>query len=230
MKEGASVRDQYRSLEAVVASTLREWILDHTLAPNERLRQEDLAARLGISRGPVRDALRRLETEGLVTIDPRGAVVADMSPATIWEDYNIRCGLEGQAARVAAERMTAPVLAILERALFAMQHALTVNDPTSALEQFRVFHDALYEASALPRVCAMIKTLRNSGERYRRTSMAVPGQMARSIKVDKQILAACRAGDAERVERLVKTRLLDSASELIKFLKAKSNSETDLAA
>ena len=106
------VREGYRSVLDLVTSTLREQILDHTLKPNERLRQEELAARLGVSRMPVRDALKRLEAEGLVAITPRGAVVADMSPEVIREDYVIRAALEGTATRLGVERIDDATLGV----------------------------------------------------------------------------------------------------------------------
>jgi DNA-binding GntR family transcriptional regulator len=210
------VKRNYRSVLDLVTSTLRELILDHTLKPNERLRQEDLAARLGVSRMPVRDALKQLEAEGLVLQTPRGAVVADMSPDVIWEDYVIRAALEGTATRLAVERIDEATLAYLEDVLDQLRQ---IDDHDEELKQADRFHETLYAASGMPRLCTMIRTLRSSCERYRRASLAVPGRSARATERRVDLLRASRAGDAEGAERIMRETILENAEILVRPLR-----------
>jgi DNA-binding GntR family transcriptional regulator len=210
-------KQNYRSLLDLVTSTLRELILDHTLKPNERLRQEDLAARLGVSRMPVRDALKRLEAEGLVQITARGAVVADMSPDLIWEDYVIRAALEGTATRLAVERIDDVTLTCLEEILEQLRRT---EDHDEELKHADQFHETLYAQSGMPRLCAMIRTLRSSCERYRRASLYVPGRSARAVERRSELLRTCRARDAAEAERIMQATILENAEHLLRALRA----------
>jgi DNA-binding GntR family transcriptional regulator len=212
------VRENFRSVLDIVTSTLREQILDHTLRPGERLRQEDLAARLGVSRMPVRDALKRLEAEGLVTSTPRGAVVAEMSPAIIWEDYVIRSILEGAATRLGVERIDEATIAALEQVVNEMKRAQRTGNHDEELLLADRFHERLYAASGMTRLCGMIHTLRASCERYRRLFLVVPGRSALAIERRVELLAACRERDAARAEQIIRATILDNARVLLRAL------------
>jgi DNA-binding GntR family transcriptional regulator len=213
------VRDGYRSVIDLVTAALRDEILTQALKPNQRLRQEELATRLGVSRMPVRDALKRLEAERLVAITPQGAVAADMSPEVIWEDYVIRAALEGTATRLGVERMDERTLASLAMSLQRMKKAQRASDHDEELRGADEFHEALYAASGMPRLCEMIRTLRAGCERYRRAYLQVPGRSARSIERHAAVLEACRQGDADEAERLMKTSILENARVLLDSLR-----------
>ncbi|MBI3979994.1 MAG: GntR family transcriptional regulator [Chloroflexi bacterium] len=212
------LRETYRSLVDLVTATLRHQILDHTLKPNEWLRQDQLAARLGVSRMPVRDALRRLEVEGLVAISARGAIVADLSPEVISENYAIRAALEGLAARRGAARIGPEGLAELAEVLDEMRRAHEAGHHVGVLEQVSRFRETLYACSGMPSLCAMIRTLRARCEHYRRATMSVPGRSARSVEVHEEMLRACQAGDAAEVERLAQQALQEYEVVLLRYV------------
>lgn len=219
-QDSVSLRDDYRSMRDLATATLRQRILDHTLKPNERLRQEDLAARLGISRMPIREALRQLEAEGLVVLTAHGATVAAISPEGMWEEYLMRSVLEGLAARLGTENLQPETLAGLAASHEEMRHFGESGDRTAVLEQVRLIHETLYECSGMPNLCRAIRTLRTNCERYRRAYISVAGRVVREVEINAELLEACRARDAERAERIVRASIVESATTLRRYLGA----------
>lgn len=151
-----------RSLADDVADRLREAIVSGRFGPGERLREETLAKSIGVSRGPVREALARLEREGLIVIRRnRGAIVARLSDEDLEEVYSLRVAVEVLAVRRVAERIDAAGLgrlqAIVDRIAAAVERGI---DPGEAADLDLAFHDELYDLAAHRRLRAVWLSLR----------------------------------------------------------------------
>lgn len=195
----------FQSKSDVVVAALRESIITGELPVGTPLRQRDLAAQFGMSPIPVREALRRLEAEGLVESDlHRGSTVKGTSAAAVTENYEIRAGLESLAARYAATRITA---AELDR-LADINAQLAQSDAAdlAAAELNRHFHFQIYEAAGSPVLLALLRLLWGS---FRSPGGPMRGRsIAESVQQHADILQALSNGDAETAERLVRSHIL----------------------
>jgi DNA-binding GntR family transcriptional regulator len=151
-------------------------ILDGTLKPSERLRVAELAEIVGVSHTPTREALQMLASQGLVrTSAYRGHFVADLSPDEYEEIFLMRLPLEGLAARLGAERITAEELEDMEAHLHDLEQAAREGDVDGFLAADRAFHQAHYLASGRATLWERIIQLRLSAERYTRLGYSLPG-------------------------------------------------------
>jgi DNA-binding GntR family transcriptional regulator len=193
ISEARRVR-RYSTTPDLIAESLRDDILRGQFPPGAALRQEELASRFGVSRLPVRDALFRLEADGLVEIFPnRGAFVISLSAREVEEIYHLRVLLEGDAIELAVPRMTAADWRRIESA-----HAASVQSAGGPdwAEGDRDFHLALYAAAARPRQLTMIGTLRSTVDRYWTAYAELPSRTSEWLADHDAIVEACRAGDA----------------------------------
>lgn len=158
---------------ARVTNALRDEILSGALEPGSRLRQEDLARRFRVSRIPIREALRRLETEGLVHLVPNsGAWIARLDLADCIEIYRIRERLEPMALAESCACLTAPDLAALSGLATRIEASASVED---FLLLDREFHLLSYRRAGMPRLLDMITGYWNSTQQYRRAFMQTGG-------------------------------------------------------
>jgi DNA-binding GntR family transcriptional regulator len=182
----------YTSKTDLVAAMLRELIMTGEFPPGAPLRQRDLAARLGVSPTPVREALRRLESEGLVKCDVhRGSTVAESEAGPIEENYRIRAALESLGAQMAADRITAGELTTLEE-MNARMSGMADGDPAYG-DLNRRFHFAIYEAAKSPMLLSLMRLLWQSlpeGPKVLRTR-------AESARQHADLLGALRRGDGQ---------------------------------
>jgi DNA-binding GntR family transcriptional regulator len=204
---------------------LREEILSNRLPPGTVLGEAALAASLGVSRGPIREALGRLATEGLVAMRPRrGAVVSALTAAEFLEAYQVREALEAQAVRLAAPRLTDEDRRRL-RALVAEQTRLVhAGDVDGFFRSNAEFHELLVRASGNGTLTDMYQQLLGHMGRYRMRSLALRGTIERSVVEHKAIVRALVRGDAERAVRLMgehirvpQTRLESSPDEEVEL-------------
>lgn len=155
---------QFRTVGDMVYEVLRESIQKGVFAPGERLRQDQLAEQLGVSRIPVRSALMQLETEGLIKVHPyRGATVAELSADEMRENYEIRAVLEGLALRKAAAAMTPRRLAKLKKMARELNR---ISDGEDFLRMRMAFYHELYDGDHHPQLVALIEKLRTDAGRY----------------------------------------------------------------
>ncbi len=192
------------TLHEQVFRQLREAILSGQLREGERIIETEIAGKMGISRSPLREALRKLELEGLVTVTPRkGAIVNAFSAEDIEEIYLLRSVLEGAAARLAAARITSEGLLVLEESVGRMD-ALTRNGDLSGLvEENTNFHNVIIKASGQKRLVQLIGTLQEYVRKFRTASLSRPGRAANALKEHREILAALREREGEKAEKLV---------------------------
>ncbi len=188
-----------KTREEVVADTIRTAIMRGAFKPGEKLDQQSLADRLGVSRSPIREALRTLAAEELVTIVPhRGAVVTQRSQQELEELLFIRVLLEGAAARRAAEVMTTAQLQKLEAVLLAGEASTDIEE---ALGLNHEFHQTVYEAYAQPILIQTIQQLRNKIAPYNRVYVDEPGNKDVAWADHRRIYDACVARDGAAAER-----------------------------
>lgn len=158
----------YKPLGEVVFEYLRESILNGDLKPGERLMEINLAEQLGVSRTPVREAIRKLEKEKFVEMLPRkGAYVADLTAKDILDVLEMRIILEGFAAALAAERMTDEEISLLEYSLKGFQDAVARQDRLVMVEKDNEFHDLIFQATKNNKLIEIVKDLHDQFQRFR---------------------------------------------------------------
>jgi len=186
-----------------VHAHLREEILANRLSAGTELQETALAAELGVSRGPVREALGRLAAEGLVVVRPRrGAVVRSLTKDEFIEAYEVREALEVMAARLATTRLGHAGLARLAELTEAMEHHAERDEVDEFFDANAAFHSSLVEASGNGRLRELHGQLLGQINRYRQRSLALRGSLDRSVAEHRAILEALAAGDAERAAQL----------------------------
>lgn len=184
------------SLRELVARHIRKAILEGRLRPGEKLVQEELAKSLGISRQPVREALRRLEAEGLVVYQPRrGVFVREYTAADMQEIYMLRRLLEGHAARLAAARLEPNEWLRLEHINEQMAAAAAAADGDRFVELNHAFHHIIHAGARSPRLLELIQRVWIGDTVY--GPLFLPGRAERSVSEHRRILAALRQRDAE---------------------------------
>ncbi len=181
-------------------AALRAAILEGELLPGQRVNQEAWAARAGVSPIPVREALRALAGEGLVTYRPRrGYVVTELDLADLEEVYRLRRSLEAEALRRGVPLAGESDLAALAA---AADECRTAPDTPARLEANRRFHELLHGLAGSRPLLRLIGLLWDSTEAYRALYYALPGEAAEADRAHAAILAAVADGDAERAVEL----------------------------
>jgi DNA-binding GntR family transcriptional regulator len=209
------------TLREQVLAHLREEILSSRLEPGADLNEVALATSLGVSRGPIREALGRLAAEGLVTVTPRrGTIVTKLTKQEFIDAYQVREALESLAMRVAVPRLTDEERAELHQLSDEMRRLAEAGDVNSFFEVNRHFHEKLVAASGNRRLQAMHEQLLGQMGRLLRKSADLRGGLGESAAAHEAILEAVDAGDADRAARLmaehieVPQRVLDSPEAL----------------
>lgn len=160
--------NEYLPLRDVVFNTLRQAILRGELKPGERLMEIALSRRLGVSRTPVREAIRMLELEGLVKMVPRkGAQVAQITEQDLNDVLEVRLGLEELAVQFACLRITEEELKALENSVQMFEQAMNQDDLTVLAEADVKFHEIIYNATHNRRLVQIINNIREQMYRYR---------------------------------------------------------------
>jgi len=185
------------------AATLRTAIFDGKLRPGQRVNQEAWAERAQVSPIPLREALRALAGEGLVTYRPRrGYAVTELDLAELEEVYRLRKVLETDALRRGVPWATPADIASLEAAANACRAASASGDVAGQLAANRRFHDRLHALAGSRPAMRLIDLLWDSTEAYRALYYALPGEAAAADQAHRAIIAAVRAGNPERVVAL----------------------------
>ncbi len=188
-----------RSRADFVYESLRDAISDGRIAVGERVREEEVARKLGVSRTPVREALRRLQLRGLLVIFAgRGLVVAKLGQQQIVELYAMREILEGSAARFAAQHATAAEIAILYKLQEKLKAAKTEAMRTSLNRQF---HQAIYEAAHNRYLMQTLESLNDSFALLRSSTLRTPNRRPGSDSERLKIIAAIEKRDPDVAER-----------------------------
>ncbi|MGE5618978.1 MAG: GntR family transcriptional regulator [Sphingomonadaceae bacterium] len=199
---------------------LRSSVLSGRYAPGERLTEERLAKELGISRTPVREALYRLESEGLIQqLETRGFVVAQDTKEDVEELFEIRAVLEGYALRTIADRITDEVLQQLERVVREAERALESRQLEALFESNTRFHDMLHELIRdKRRLYGQMVNMRKYVLRYRRDTLQSPEGASRTLDGHRRILLALRLRDPDLCERLMREHIKKAERDAVQSL------------
>lgn len=210
------VSDKY-SLRGRVFHKIREDILEGKYETGEPIREVAVSQDLGVSRTPVREALKQLELEGLVTSIPnKGTVVAGITEQDIIDIYAIRSLIEGLAARWAAKKITEKQLKELEEIIELTEFYTTKHNMEHLHELDTRFHEIIYEASNSKPLRHILSDFHHYVQRTRMESIATPGRAQKSTQEHKAILEAIKKRDPEEAERLTNLHVKNVAKNMMR--------------
>ncbi|WP_173442943.1 GntR family transcriptional regulator [Selenomonas ruminantium] len=216
--------DSYQPLREVVCESLREAIRSGVLKPGERIMEIQLAEELGVSRTPVREAIRKLELEGYVVMMPRrGTYVASMSIRDINEIFEIRTALESLSNGLAVDHITDDELEHLQRLLVIIGGYIKEGNIEKIVETDIEFHDLLYHAARNERLVGIISNLRDQLTRFRTLSMSYPGRLEETLEEHRLIVDAIASGDRKAASRAAERHMENSEKTLLKAMEALEN-------
>jgi DNA-binding GntR family transcriptional regulator len=198
----------HTTLAEQVYQYLRQQILDNVYPPQAALPEATLAAALAVSRVPVREALRRLAAEGLVTLRPRqGAFVSSFSPRQFLDAYRVREALEELAISLAVPNLTAADIAELDRLQAEMRRHAAAGDTDAFFAANSSFHALFVERSHNDYLQGIYFPLMDQMRRHISSSLGLRGGLARSLEEHQAILDAVRAGDADAAARRLREHI-----------------------
>jgi len=209
-----------RTVADLAADALRERILRGDLAEGSPVRQDAVALELGVSRIPVREALRRLEAEGLVELSPHcGAVVSSLSLDEITELFDLRALIEAALIRRAVPHLADHDLRRAGDILRQYERAFRERRVGDWAELNWQFHSTLLAAAGRTRTLALVQNLHHQSERYMRMQLALTRGESRARQEHRAILAAARQGDGAGAARLVAAHVRNAGRQLAGFLR-----------
>ena len=198
---------------------LEQDIVTGTLRPGERLDEQTLAARFGVSRTPIREALMQLASAGLVELQPRrGAFVASLSLREVIERFEVMAALEGTCGALAARRLTDAERARLLEAHEACCREARTGDADAYYYANERFHHVLYDASHNGYLAEQCRQLHDRLKPYRRLQLRALSRVAVSLAEHQAVVDAVLAGDSERAERVLKDHILIQGDRLSDFI------------
>lgn len=216
--------NEYLPLRDVVFNTLRQAILKGELAPGERLMEIQLADRLGVSRTPIREAIRKLELEGLVLMIPRkGAEVAKISEKSLRDVLEVRRSLEELAAELACQRMTDEEVADLEEAQIAFKKAIASKEPMAIAETDEHYHDIIYGGTKNVRLVQILNNLREQMYRYRLEYIKDEDKRQILVLEHESILAAIKNRRIPEAKESVRVHIDNQEMTVSKNIKESEN-------
>jgi DNA-binding GntR family transcriptional regulator len=197
--------ERHQTLREKILETIRDAILKGSLIPGEKVAEPELAERFGISRTPIREAFRQLESEGYLTVIPRkGAVVTSLSERDVQEFYSIKSILEGYAAHMAAERLSERDLDRLEAINERLGQLAREGDVKTFFRVHNEFHELFIRAAGNEKLLELINQLMMKFNRLRMASLSLPGRMEISVQEHRKIIEAFRERDGEKADNLVR--------------------------
>jgi DNA-binding GntR family transcriptional regulator len=208
-----------QTLTSAVTESLRQRILSGEFTDGQQLRQEALSNEYGVSRVPVREALRQLEAEGLIQIiDHKGAVVSKLSLDDVLELLEVRAMLESSLLAAAIPQQTKADHDAAAATLAEFETALNTDDIRHWGELNSRFHLALYRAAARPNTLAMIEQLHNKTDRYTRMQILFTHTKERAHAEHTQMLEMCRQGKVQEAAEFIRFHILSAGKALEEYL------------
>ncbi len=200
--------DEFLPLRDVVFNTLRQAILTGELKPGERLMEIHLANRLGVSRTPIREAIRKLELEGLVTMIPRrGAEVAQITEKSMIDVLEVRRAVDALCAELACDRITKEGLELLGKACENFEHAVADGDVKKIAKADVELHDIILEATGNQRLIQLVNNLSEQMYRYRFEYIKDCSQHQRLVEEHRVIYESIRRKDKETASHAAKVHI-----------------------
>lgn len=216
----SSSRIPRQSLTSAVADKLRDKIVRGEIPEGEQLRQDAIAQEFNVSRIPVREALRQLEAEGLITIIlHRGAVVSALSPTEIEEIFEMRALLEAEVLRVSIANLTEHHFRSAEQILQRYEQALWTEEDIADWGRLNwEFHSTLYAGAERPQFMSVIRTLNYQCERYIRLQLYLTRAMDRAKEEHRKLLDLCRDRKVEEAVDLLRRHIRFAGASLHDFV------------
>lgn len=209
--------DSYQPLRDVIFETLRKAIVSGDIKPGERLMEVSLANQMGVSRTPVREAIRRLEAEGLVTMIPRrGTHVSELSVKDIMDVLEVRAVLDRLATELAAKRIQPSQLKTLESIHKQYISCVEKDNMEGAIKKDVEFHDIIYAASGNPRLVAVAGSLREHIYRFRVIYMSDNLIAENVLHEHEEILEALRESKDNVASDLAEIHIRNQMETIIK--------------
>lgn len=206
-------------LREVVFHTLRNAILTGDIEPGERLMEIKLAQKLGVSRTPIREAIRKLELEGLVVMAPRrGAQVAKITENDMTEVLEVRAVLEGLAVELACEKVTKQQVAQMHVEMVAFEKAVQGNDAVAIAAQDVKFHDTIYHATGNRRLVQILNNLREQMYRYRMEYIKDENKRQELVKEHENIVKAIEQGDKKKAKEYINLHIHNQEKSILENL------------
>jgi DNA-binding GntR family transcriptional regulator len=208
-----------KTKNVAVYRKLRQGIIKGKLKPGQKLVMADLAKTFGLSETPVREAIRRLESDGYVHFTPHtGAVVTKIDEGKLVEIYLIRIELEALATRLASPHITDRDIEFLNKKNHSMETAIQQNKYEDLGALNKDFHLRIYKAAPFPRLYKMICDLWDTFERWPSVFSYVPERAVASVEEHKKIIEALKVGDMEQSDRLMKEQKVRAMAALQKYM------------
>lgn len=214
--------DNYKPLREVVFESVRGAIISGVLKPGERLMEVQLAEKLGVSRTPIREAIRKLELEGLVIMMPRkGAYVADLSLKDITDVLEIRAALEGLASGLAALRITDEEIEELELTALQFHKAIEADDFENIVLKDIEFHDRIFKATRNEKLLQITNNLREQVQRFRLMYINKSNKSKDLSKEHYEIAEAISKRNIDMAERLAKKHIENAEKYILTMVASK---------
>lgn len=212
--------NEYLPLRDVVFNTLRRAILRGELKPGERLMEIQLANKLGVSRTPIREAIRKLELEGLVLMIPRkGAEVAEITEKNLRDVLEVRCALEELAVQLACDRIDPDRMQELLTAATHFRDILGTADITELAEADEAFHDVIFQATDNRRLIQLLNNLREQMYRYRIEYLKKKECHPQLLEEHAAIIQAIREHDKEKATEITMQHINNQVDTVVDTLR-----------
>ena len=212
--------NEYLPLRDVVFNTLRQAILRGELKPGERLMEIQLANKLGVSRTPIREAIRKLELEGLVLMIPRrGAEVAEITEQNLRDVLEVREALEELSVKLACEHATQAQIEEMKQAAQVFKESLSGDDVTRIAEADVAFHDAINMATDNQKLIQILNNLREQMYRYRFEYIKDSSQHERLVEEHKVIYESIVKKDKETASHMAKVHIDNQKKAIIRQIR-----------
>ncbi|HNU80474.1 MAG TPA: GntR family transcriptional regulator [Bacillota bacterium] len=215
--------DNYKPLREVVFNSIRGAIISGVLKPGERLMEVQLAEKMGVSRTPIREAIRKLELEGLVVMIARkGAYVADLSIKNITDVLEVRAALEGLASGLAALRMTEEEIKDLELTARHFEQAMNSNDVEGIIQTDIEFHEKIFKATRNEKLLQLTNSLMEQVQRFRVMYLNKAIKSTNLIKEHYKIVEAISRRNREMAENISKIHIQNAEKDMMRLLGSSS--------
>ena len=216
--------DEFLPLRDVVFNTLRQAILTGELKPGERLMEIHLANRLGVSRTPIREAIRKLELEGLVIMIPRrGAEVAQITEKNLKDVLEVRRALDALCAELACDRISEEELTRLREACTAFERATATRDVKTIAKADVALHDIIVKATGNDRLISLVNNLSEQMYRYRFEYIKDESQHAKLVEEHRSIIDSIARKDKKAASEAARIHIDNQESSIMKQIRQEKN-------
>lgn len=220
--------DEFLPLRDVVFNTLRKAILTGELKPGERLMEIHLANRLGVSRTPIREAIRKLELEGLVIMIPRrGAEVAQITEKSLKDVLEVRRALDALCVELACERITEEGKVKLREACSEFEKATKTGDVTAIAEADVALHDIIVEATGNARLIQLINNLSEQMYRYRFEYIKDESRHEKLVEEHRMIYESIIEKDKEKAAKAAKLHIDNQEKSIIQQIRLERSQQEE---